>query len=254
MTAALPTPARLALDDETRVLVLTGAGISKESGIPTFRDAGGLWQSHRVEDVASLEGFIADPLLVWRFYSDRRAAMSDAQPNAGHLALAALEARLGDRLLIATQNIDGLHRKSGSTRVVELHGDLYATRCSSCDRAAFPDTEVYEGKRVPVCGQCHARGTFGVLRPDIVWFGERLDPERIARIEDFIRGCAGRPWIFLAVGTSGLVEPAASFVDVARAHGAETWLVNAEPPANVGSFEHYVQGASATLLPQLLAP
>src|SRR5262245_32023136 len=110
------------IDDRTRVLVVTGAGVSAESGLPTFRDANGLWENHPVEQVASPEGFAADPILVWRFYSERRAAALTVEPNPGHVALAALEARLGDRFLLATQNVDGLHRRAGSERIVELHG------------------------------------------------------------------------------------------------------------------------------------
>src|SRR6185437_1957008 len=134
---------RLRIDDDTRVLVLTGAGVSAESGIPTFRDAGGLWEQHRVEDVASPAGFRKDPALVWRFYSQRREGMAGRTPNPGHLAIAALEAGLGDRFLLATQNIDGLHAAAGSKRVVELHGNLFMTRCSLCDRPPFEDRDVY---------------------------------------------------------------------------------------------------------------
>lgn len=134
MSAVAP---RLHLDDDTWMLVLTGAGVSAESGIPTFRDAGGLWEQHRVEDVASPDGFRKDPALVWRFYAQRRAQMASRQPNAGHRALAAVEARLGDRFLLATQNIDGLHAAAGSGRVAELHGNLFKTRCSVCDRPPF---------------------------------------------------------------------------------------------------------------------
>src|SRR5262249_29118299 len=123
---------RIQLDNQSRVLVLTGAGISAESGVPTFRDAGGLWEGHDVPDVASPDGFARDPLLVWRFYSLRRAAMTGIEPNAGHRALVALEARLGERFLLATQNVDGLHAAAGSERIVEMHGNLMRTRCTAC--------------------------------------------------------------------------------------------------------------------------
>jgi len=248
-----PTPPRLPIDDHTWLLVLTGAGISAESGIPTFRDAGGLWEQYRVEDVASPEGFRKDPALVWRFYSERRAKAAECKPNPGHMALAEIEARLGDRFLLATQNIDGLHTAAGSQRVVELHGNLFKTRCSVCARPPFDDPEAYTGNKVPACGQCHARGEFGVLRPHIVWFGEYLDPADLERVQEFMARpvqAKGR-FVFLAVGTSGAVYPAAGFVDVARKMGAETWLVNAEPPENVGGFEHFVQGASGAVLPRL---
>ena len=239
------------LDDDTWLLVLTGAGVSAESGIPTFRDAGGLWEQHRVEDVASPAGFRRDPQLVWRFYSQRRAQMKGCAPNAGHAALAAAEARLGDRFLLATQNIDGLHAAAGSKRVVELHGNLYKTRCSLCDRPPFDDDDVYED-RVPACGRCDARGDFGVLRPHIVWFGEYLDPAELERVRAFMVAAAAHRFVFLAAGTSGVVFPAAGFVETARSLGAETWLVNAEIPDNGAHFEHTAQGPSGTLLPALL--
>ena len=244
-------PPVLHLDDDTWVLVLTGAGVSAESGIPTFRDAGGLWEQHRVEDVASPEGFVADPALVWRFYSQRRAGMAGRAPNDGHRALAALEARLGDRFLLATQNIDGLHRAAGSTRVVELHGNLFKTRCSVCDRPPFDDAEVYAEGHLPACGLCHARGQFALLRPHIVWFGEALDPEEMLRVQIFMLQASKHRLVFLAAGTSGAVYPAAGFVDATTRLGAETWLVNAEPAENTAAFKHFVQGPSGKVLPAL---
>jgi NAD-dependent deacetylase len=239
----------IAIDDSTHVLVLTGAGVSAESGIPTFRDANGLWEQHRVEDVASPEGFKRDPVLVWRFYSQRRAAARDCVPNAGHHALAALEERLGDRFLLATQNIDGLHAKAGSTRLIEMHGNLYTSRCIGCDRAPFRDEQAYADKVVPMCGECGAP-----LRPHIVWFGEMLDVDVEQRLKHFMHeATAGRDrFVFIAVGTSGLVYPAAGMVRNAKYLGAECWLVNAEPAANVGDFDHFVQGKSAEVLPALL--
>jgi NAD-dependent deacetylase len=173
----------LRIDDRTRLLVLTGAGVSAESGIPTFRGADGLWENHPIERVASPEGFQADPVLVWRFYSQRRAGAGGCQPNAGHLALAEWERRLGDRFLLATQNVDGLHRLAGSQRVVELHGNLFTTRCSRCDREPFEDRAVYPEGTVPRCEQCGGR-----LRPHIVWFGEMLEPGHLARVGAFLSG------------------------------------------------------------------
>jgi NAD-dependent deacetylase len=240
----------LALDDETSVLVLTGAGVSAESGIPTFRAAGGLWESHPVEQVASPQGFAADPALVWRFYSERRRKAGACRPNPGHLALAALERRLGDRFLLATQNVDGLHRASGSERLVELHGNLFLTRCSRCAREPFSDTTEYLGPELPLCSDCASRGQRSVLRPHIVWFGEMLDPRHLERVERFMAGA--RRLVFLAVGTSGAVWPAAGLVVQARAHGAATWLVNAEPPENAERFEHFLAGRSGEVLPTLL--
>ncbi|HEY8428227.1 MAG TPA: NAD-dependent deacylase [Sandaracinaceae bacterium] len=240
---------RIRIDPDARVLVLTGAGASADSGIPTFRDANGLWENHRVEEVASPEGFARDPQLVWRFYSQRRAGVMKAEPNAGHRALAALEEKLNDRFLLVTQNVDGLHLRAGSERVIEIHGNLLKTRCSTCARAPFHDTELYED-RLPLCGECEARGKKSLLRPHIVWFGEMLDPEHLRRIERFIES-AGRRLVFVAIGTSGVVYPAAGLVHAARSVGGTTWLVNADRAENASSFHHFVRGKSAVVVPGL---
>lgn len=234
------------IDDRTWVLVLTGSGVSAESGIPTFRGAGGLWENHPFERLASPEGFRADPALVWRFYSERRRGAASRQPNPGHSALAELERRLGDRFLLVTQNVDGLHARAGSQRVVEIHGNLFRTKCSVCDRKPFEDHRTYDSP--PRCDQCG-----GLLRPDVVWFGEMLDPDHLVRIEAFLALAqrAGRP-IFVAAGTSGVVYPAAGFVDLARQYDAETWLINLEPADNAHRFHHFVQGKSGEVLPRLL--
>ena len=242
----------IAISPTSHVLILTGAGISAESGIPTFRDAGGLWEGHDVRAVATWDGFARDPLLVWRFYGQRRAALADVQPNAAHLALAALEARLGDRMLLVTQNIDGLHRAAGSERVIELHGDLMRSRCSACDRPPFADRDAYRPGVAPMCGRCRAAGKDALLRPDVVWFGERLDPAALPRVEAFVRA-AGPALVFVAIGTSGLVDPAASLVDAARSVGGRTCLINAEPPANADRFDHVAIGRAGALVPALLA-
>ena len=233
----------IALTDDTWVLALTGAGVSAESGIPTFRGSDGLWESHRIEEVASPDAFARDPILVWRFYAMRRDAARACRPNPGHEALAALERRLGDRFLLATQNVDGLHRAAGSERVVELHGNLYTSRCSACDRAPFPDDAAHPAPPRCDCG--------GLLRPHIVWFGESLDPADLDRVEAFLAKGAQHRLVFVAAGTSGAVWPAAGFVDLARARGAETWLVNADPAGNGSRFEHFVQGKSGEILPRM---
>ena len=237
---------RLRLDASTRLLVLTGAGVSAESGVPTFRAAGGLWENHPVEKVASPEGFREDPDLVWRFYSERRRKARDVRPNPGHDALAAIEERMGDRFLLVTQNVDGLHRRAGSRRLVEIHGSLFETRCTDCDRPPFPDDREYGTP--PTCEVCRK----GRLRPAVVWFGELLDLERLGRIEGFINEARGSRFAFLAAGTSGIVYPAAGLVLQARAAGAETWLVNADAPDNLGAFHHFVQGPSGRILPGLV--
>lgn len=236
----------LSLDDGTSVLALTGAGISAESGIPTFRGIDGLWENHPVEEVASPEGFRADPRLVWRFYSQRREKARSCQPNRGHRALVKLEERLGDRFLLATQNVDGLHRKAGTKRLVEMHGHLFTSRCSSCARPPFEDENLYETP--PTCDLCGK----GLLRPHIVWFGEMLDPADLDRIQTFLTRARSGKVVFLAVGTSGAVYPAAGLVDLARMAGAETYLVNADPAENVGRFHHFVQGKAGEVLPSLL--
>lgn len=240
------------LDDKTHLLVLTGAGISAESGIPTFRDAGGLWEGHRVEDVASPDGFRRDPLAVWRFYSQRRAAMDGVVPNAGHHALVDIEKKLGDRFLLVTQNIDGLHEAAGSERVIEIHGTLMRSRCSVCDRAPFEDRSVYKPNVAPMCGVCNRAGKDSLLRPDIVWFGENVVADALPRIEAFV-AAADANLRFLAIGTSGLVYPAAGLVDVVRARGGKSWLVNADRPANVSQFDEVMIGKAGTLLPQLIS-
>jgi NAD-dependent deacetylase len=238
--------ARIHVDGRTRVLVLTGAGISAESGLATFRGAGGLWDGHPVEQVASPEGFAADPELVWRFYSMRRRDAAAAEPNAAHRALAAFEARLGDRFLLATQNVDGLHARAGSERVVEIHGSLWRTRCTRCMRPPFADAAFPIEPPLPRC-PCGA-----LRRPDIVWFGELLDAATTRRVDAFMREAAGAPFIFLAVGTSGSVYPAAAYVQLARARGARTWLANLDPAENEGAFDHVVEGPAGSTLPRLL--
>ncbi len=243
----MESPNPLMIDSRTFLLVLTGAGVSAESGIPTFRGGNGLWENHPVERVASPQGFAADPGLVWRFYSQRRAGAAGVSPNPGHQALAEWEQRLGERFLLATQNVDGLHRVAGSLRLVEMHGNLFTTRCSACQRAPFEDRTVYADGDVPKCGECS-----GLLRPHIVWFGEYLDPADLARIGEFLeRGSREGRLVFVAAGTSGAVYPAAGLVDHARGLGAETWLVNADPADNGHRFQHFIQGRSGQVLPGL---
>jgi len=242
---------RIEIAEDTRVLVLTGAGVSAESGVPTFRGSNGLWENQPVERVASPEGFEADPARVWRFYSQRRAGAQGCVPNPGHRALVELEGALGERFLLATQNVDGLHLRAGNQRVVEMHGNLFLSRCSQCARPPFPDTKVYPEGEVPECDVCAVQGTRAFLRPHIVWFGEALDPLDLARIEGFISEARGKPFVFLAVGTSGAVYPAAGLVGLARQAGALTYLVNADPADNQARFHHFLRGESGKVLPWL---
>ena len=238
----------LAIDSGTRLLVLTGAGISAESGVPTFRDANGLWENHRIEQVATPEGFEQDPALVWRFYSERRRKAKTVSPNPGHTALAEAERRLADDFLLVTQNIDGLHQRAGSRRVIEIHGSLFRTRCFDCEREPFEDDS--EQASAPACDACAAAGREGRLRPAVVWFGEMIDPGVLGAISRFVSESRRKRLVFLAVGTSGAVYPAAGLVLQARAAGGEAWLVNAEPSENRGAFHHFVQGPSGQILPE----
>lgn len=236
---------RLELTESLRVLVLTGAGVSAESGVPTFRGANGLWEGHRVEQVASPQGFAADPALVWRFYGLRREAALAVKPNPGHVAIAKLEERLGDRFLLATQNVDGLHARAGSRRMVAMHGELFKSRCPSCD-VPFDDVRTYLGEPLPRCPTCDR-----LLRPHIVWFGELLDPAHLQRIGSFI-SAAGASLHFFAVGTSGQVYPAAGLVDEVRHRGGQTWLIDVDPsPEYAVRFHHVIRGKSGEVLPAL---
>ena len=226
---------------EDRVFVLTGAGISAESGIATFRDAGGLWQGLRPEEVATPEAWRRDPKMVWAFYSARRKAARDKKPNPAHIALAELEAAIGDRLLICTQNVDDLHEQAGSTRVVHMHGNLFQSRCESCGRTPFLDRDEHEGE-IPKCFACG-----GKIRPNIVWFGEV--PLQLDRILRELELCT----IFVAIGTSGVVHPAAGFVAQAKLKGVvhTTCYIGPEEPANSRLFNNVVLGNAGDIVPGL---
>lgn len=236
---------KLPIDDETCVIVLTGAGVSAESGIQTFRDSGGLWEGHDVEAVATPEGFKKDPDLVWRFYSERRKQAGQALPNLAHLKLAELGDRLGPRFLLVTQNVDALHVRAGSKRVIEMHGNLYRTRCSrkKCKRDVTVDANVYE--TTPLCEKCGEN-----LRPHIVWFGENLDPTHIERIERFMQ--YPRPTLFLAIGTSGSVYPAAGLVRLAKQHGITSYLINKDVAENEADFDVVLRGSACDVLSEVL--
>ena len=230
----------LAISPTDRIFILTGAGVSAESGIPTFRGVGGLWRNYRIEEVASPHAWRRDPRLVWEFYSMRRRVAAEAKPNPAHFALAKLEQKLQDRLFLCTQNVDDLHERAGSKNVVHMHGELFKSRCDSCTRAPFDDTNLYEPPaEVPRCA-CGGR-----IRPHICWFGEV--PFELDRIFHALEQCT----IFMAVGTSGVVEPAASFV--AQVGGrARTIYVGPEEPANASSFTECHLGKAGEMLPELL--
>ena len=218
------------------IVVLTGAGISAESGIDTFRDAGGLWEQHRVEDVATPEGFARDPDLVLGFYDMRRAALARVEPNAAHRALARLDAAWDGELLIVTQNVDDLHERAGARRVLHMHGELLSALCSACGhRSAFAGTMIER----PACPHC---GTTA-LRPDVVWFGEM--PYDMDRIYDALRGAD----LFVSIGTSGAVYPAAGFVREAREMGLRTLELNLERSEGSYWFHETRQGRAGDLVP-----
>jgi NAD-dependent deacetylase len=229
--------APLRIERGQRLFVLTGAGISAESGVRTFRDANGLWYEQRIEDVATPEGFARDPKLVWRFYSERRRLLPKVLPNPAHQALADLAKRR--EIFLCTQNVDDLHERAGSSDVVHMHGELLKSRCDSCDRPPFRDAAAYLGE-VPRC-ECGGR-----LRPHVVWFGEV--PFELDRIFAALEECD----LFLTVGSSGAVHPAAGFVSHLRhLGGARCIYLGLERPENAHAFDECRLGKAGELLPKL---
>ncbi|EJG0602007.1 NAD-dependent protein deacylase [Cronobacter sakazakii] len=222
------------------VVVLTGAGISAESGIRTFRAADGLWEEHRVEDVATPEGFARNPQLVQEFYNARRRQLQqpEIKPNAAHLALARLEEALGDRFLLVTQNIDNLHERAGSKNVVHMHGELLKVRCSQSGQVLEWTGDVTPGDK------CHCCQFPAPLRPHVVWFGEM--PLGMDRIYEAL----ARADVFIAIGTSGHVYPAAGFVHEARLQGAHTVELNLEPSQVGSEFEEKHYGLASQVVPE----
>lgn len=219
------------------IVILTGAGISAESGIDTFRSAGGLWEQHRVEDVATPEGFARNPDLVLNFYDMRRAALENVAPNPAHAALARLEREFSGELLLVTQNVDDLHERGGSARVLHMHGELKSALCAACEmRSPWHVTMIDR----PPCPVCHAP----TLRPDVVWFGEM--PYEMGRIYQALETCD----LFVSIGTSGAVYPAAGFVQEARAAGARTLELNLEPSEGSRLFHETRLGPASMLVPQ----
>ena len=224
-----------------RVFVLTGAGISAESGLPTFRASDGLWAGHRIEDVCTPEAWVRNPALVWEFYSARRAQGAEAMPNPAHIVLAELEQRLGDRFFLCTQNVDDLHERAGSKRLLHMHGELAKARCGEeCGEPPIEDRTVY--KNLNEVGRCVCGAR---LRPHIVFFGEV--PLEMDRIQAEIR----KATMMVVIGTSGSVYPAANFVHWARQNGARTVYVGPERPLNASAFTHVVEGNAGQVLPGL---
>ena len=218
------------------IVILTGAGVSAESGIDTFRDGGGLWEKHRVEDVATPEAFARDPDLVLRFYDMRREAIQTKEPNAAHRALARLDAAWPGELLIVTQNVDDLHERAGARRVLHMHGEHLLAWCTACDQRSRWTGPLIHRPACPACGAPK-------LRPDVVWFGEM--PYRMDEIYDALRGAD----LFVSIGTSGAVYPAAGFVRQARELGIATLELNLEPSQGSRWFEQARHGPATSLVP-----
>jgi NAD-dependent deacetylase len=225
------------MNDIRNIVILTGAGVSAESGIDTFRSKGGLWEKHKVEDVATPEGFMRDPDLVLRFYDMRRAAIQQAQPNAAHWALAALDADWPGDLLIVTQNVDDLHERAGAKRLIHMHGEHLNAWCTACDVRSPWRATLADRPACPACDACS-------LRPDVVWFGEM--PYRMDEIDAALSQCD----LFVSIGTSGAVYPAAGYVQTARFHGAQTLELNMEPSQGSIHFHASRMGKASDLVPE----
>ena len=234
--------AREWLRTASRAAALTGAGISAESGIPTFRGAGGLWRNFRPEDLATPEAFARDPKTVWEWYDWRRGLIRDAKPNLGHYALAQLERRMGGRFVLITQNVDGLHNRAGSERVLKLHGDIWWTLCTACGDVRS-DFRVPLPELPPRCAACG-----GLLRPGVVWFGEPLPARTWEQAEEAARTCD----LLIVAGTSAVVYPAASLAPLAKRHGARIIEINTEATPLSGEADLCLKGPSGEILPQII--
>jgi NAD-dependent deacetylase len=229
------------LKSSTRIAVLTGAGVSQESGLRTFRDSqDGLWSKYKPTDLASPEAFTRDPKLVWDWYAWRREAIKGVRPNQGHYALVEMENTFSEFTLI-TQNVDGLHRFAGSKNVLELHGNINLVRCSEC--RTFTEEWHEETESVPQCKNCN-----GLLRPDVVWFGESLPRAELESAVEASRSCQ----VFFSIGTSGVVQPAASLAHAARNNGAVVVEINAEETSLTPKVKYFLQGKSGEILPELM--
>lgn len=223
------------------IVILTGAGLSKESGLATFRDADGLWEKYKVEDVATIEGYMRDPALVLEFYNERRRRNAEVKPNAAHIALATLEQYYPGNVLIVTQNIDPLHTMAGARNLLHMHGEILRALCSACEKRhdwGFDD--------IAMTSKCPSCGSEGQMRPDVVWFGEM--PYHMERIGAALSRCD----LFLSIGTSGTVYPAAGFVALARQAGAHTIELNLEPSEGVTLFHQAVHGPATQIVPAVV--
>ena len=226
------------MTDIRNIVILTGAGVSAESGLATFRGPDGLWEGHRVEDVCTPEAYRRDPALVHAFYDARRSKLSTVQPNAAHEALARLDAEWKGELLLVTQNVDDLHERAGSKRLLHMHGELTRGWCLACDERFEWEGPMGEGAE---CVSCKVTGR---VRPDIVWFGEM--PHDMECIEEALQHCD----LFVSIGTSGAVYPAAGFVQTARYRGAKTLEMNLEPSLGSVYFNESRTGPAGDLVPE----
>ena len=229
------------LGEARSVAVLTGAGVSAESGVPTFRDANGLWNQYRVQDLATPSAFARDPKLVWDWYNWRRSVLAEVKPNPGHYALAELEKRIPAFTLI-TQNVDGLHELAGSQNVLRLHGSVWSVRCLACGKETL-DKRIPMPEIPPHC-ECG-----GLLRPAVVWFGEPLPP----KIWETAEAAARASDLFLVIGTSAVVYPAAGLAQLAKSSGARVVEINVAETPHTNEIDQFLQGPSGELLPQLIA-
>ena len=235
----IPDALVAALRDARHVCVLTGAGVSAESGVPTFREAqGGLWSRYRAEELATPDAFLADPALIWRWYRWRRELVAEAQPNPGHRALAELADQV-PRFTLVTQNVDNLHQRAGSRNVIQFHGNIFEDRCFADGSLQAGD----EGMAVPTCPECGSN-----LRPGVVWFGEAIPEQALNESCEAAADCD----VFLSIGTSSLVYPAAGLADLAKQNGATVAEINPNPTMNAASFDFTLAGNSGVILPELV--
>jgi len=232
--------ARTHLASARNVTVLTGAGISADSGVPTFRGADGLWRTYRAEDLATPEAFARNPRLVWEWYNWRRELIATKSPNPAHYAIVELERR-HEHFWLITQNVDGLHRAAGSQRLSEIHGNSWKVRCTGC--GVISENREIPLPILPTCGLCHA-----LLRPHIVWFGESLWEEDLRRCDEALRACN----LLLVIGTSGVVYPAAGFASVAKEVGALVIEINLDSTPQSNLVDLSLQGRAKDLVPLLL--
>ena len=221
-----------------RVVVLTGAGVSAESGVPTFRGTDGIWNKFKAEDLATFDSFISKPELVWEWYNWRRDLISKVQPNPGHFAIAEME-KMFQAFWLITQNVDGLHQRAGSKKVLTLHGNIFESFCIDCKKR-YDDPPFKDGLPRCSCG--------GLIRPDVVWFGEQLDPDTLTHAFEV----SEKAEVFLSVGTSAVVMPAASLPVVAKRSGAYVVEINPERTEISGMLDEFIEGNSGEILPEII--